>query len=80
MIWAHYPSNSYCFAFHCLVTWYLCVLHLWHPDDLHCMLSSQAVGQRALPKKIIVKQEDSGRSRRGKVCPHLAIVGDFQLW
>lgn len=77
---ACYPSNSYHFPFCRLVSQYPCVPHLWHPDHLHCLLSSQAAGWRALPKKTIVKQEDSSRSRRDKVCPHLAITGDFQLW
>ena len=65
-------SKHYCyrFAFCHLASWYPCVLHPWHPERLHCRLSSQAAGWRALPKKAVVKQEDSGRSgERRSVSP-----------
>lgn len=50
MLWANCPRNIYCFAFCSLVTGHLCVLHLWHPVHLCWVCSSQAAGQRALPK------------------------------
>lgn len=67
MLQVHYPRNIYCFAFCCLVTGYLCVLHLWHPDHLCFVCSSQAAGERALPKRTC--KTGQWKIRKDKVSP-----------
>lgn len=74
MLWAHWLRNVYCFAFCCLVTGYLCVLWLWHPDNLRCMRSLQAAGQRALPKRTC-KTKGQWKIREGQ-----SLSSPWLLW
>lgn len=74
MLWAHWLRNIYCFAFCCLVTGYLCVSRLWHPDHLRCVRSSQAAGQRAVPKRTCKTKE------QWKIQEEQSLSSPWLLW